>query len=135
MNRCRYDRLVGPQGFTLLEVLFVLVIVAFLTVITLERWDELVEEHRIRAVSACVAELNARETMVWAQTLVSTGHWPGDEFLFSKLDNDLGRDFHWAKSGPLIQGGRIVFQGHIAVALERLPSTAQTPGRWRVHEP
>lgn len=135
MTRYRKGLFADTKGFTLLEILFVLVIVAFLTVITLERWEELVDEHRMRAVSACVAELNARETMVWAQALVSTRHWPGDEFLFSKLDGDLGRDFHWAKSGPLIQGGRIVFQGHITVALERLPSTAQSPGRWRIHEP
>lgn len=123
------------RGFTLIEILFVLLIVGFLTVISLEKWDQLVERHGQMALFGGVAELNARETMLWAKDRVSKQSWRNDVTFFSTMDTDLGRDFEWLAPGPSPAGGRLSFQGRFTVDLERRPSTAQSPGRWTAHDP
>jgi prepilin-type N-terminal cleavage/methylation domain-containing protein len=123
------------RAFTLLEILFVLLIVAFLTAATLKHWDSLIEHHQTMAVVAGVAELNARETFIWAKTLVSEPGWQDDDGIFMQIDTDLGKDFTWQAPGPSAAGGRLAFQNRFVEKLERLPSTAQNPGRWRIHEP
>jgi prepilin-type N-terminal cleavage/methylation domain-containing protein len=128
------EQVLDARGFTLLEILFVLVIVGFLAVITLERWDALLVRNQTMAVYAAVAELNARETLVWARVKISETGWQGDASLFSEFDADLGEDFSWTGSPPLTSGGQISFQDRFMVSLARNPSTSRTPGRWTIHD-
>jgi prepilin-type N-terminal cleavage/methylation domain-containing protein len=131
----REGRISNENAFTLLEILFVLIIIGFLTAGFLKRWDELVERYGRMAVLAGVAELNYREKMVWAKAVVSKEGWQGDAALFSELDTDLGDDFMWMDKRPTITGGHLAFQDIFTFDLSRTPSTAETPGRWINHGP
>ena len=135
MDHHHDEVLYNDLAFTLLEILFVLLIIGFLAAGALKRWDSMVEEYGRMVVHAGVAELNAREKFVWAKAVVSEKGWQGDAGLFSSLDTNLGKDYVWMGKGPGITGGRLLFQGRFRFSLDRFPSTAKTPGRWKNHEP
>ena len=135
MNQHRDGKFHDSNAFTLLEVLFVLLIIGFLAAGSLYRWDYLVNKYGRMVVHAGVAELNSRETLVWAKVVVSDKGWQDDALLFSKLDKNLGEDYTWLDHGPDNHGGRISFQDMFTFVLVRLPSTATSPGNWRKHEP
>lgn len=133
MNQHQEGQKLNEKAFTLLEILFVLLIVGFLAAESLRRWDELIEKHGRMAVFAGVAELNSRETMMWAKVMVSEKGWLGDAALFSEFDTDLGKDFKWLKPGPSVQGGRLSFQDRFIVEVGRVQSSKEHPGRWQIH--
>ena len=123
------------RAFSLLEILFVLLIIGFLAAGSLKRWDALVEEYGRMVVYAGTAELNAREKFVWAKAVISEKGWQSDDTLFLRLDTNLGKDYVWLEKGPSIDGGRFAFQDRFRYTLVRFPSTAENPGRWQNHEP
>lgn len=125
----------NDKAFTLLEILFVLLIIGFLSAGSLRKWDAMVEEYGRMVVNAGVAELNAREKFVWAMAVVSKEGWQSDAALFSHLDTNLGKDYAWIGQGPVMDGGRLSFQDRFVFSLVRFPSRAKTPGRWQNHEP
>lgn len=135
MNRLQEGIAIGKKAFTLLEILFVLLIIGFLAAGSLNRWDAMIDEYGRMVVYAGVAELNAREKFVWAKAVVSEEGWQGDAALFSILDTDLGNDFTWMDQEPTVTGGRLAFQDMFTFDLDRMPSKTETPGRWMNHGP
>ncbi|MBU1172921.1 MAG: type II secretion system GspH family protein [Proteobacteria bacterium] len=120
------------KAFTLLEILFVLLIVGFLAAASLKRFGELTDKHVKMGLIAGRAELNARESLIWANGKLSKTGWQDDATLFSFMDTDLGKDYAWTMD-PSAKGGRLVFLGRYSRDLDREASTKAHPGRWRVH--
>lgn len=135
MNVSREGKMSDKNAFTLLEVLFVLLIVGFLAAGSLRHWNKMIEEYGWQVAYAGVAELNAREKLIWARAVVSDSGWHDDVILFSTLETDLGNDFNWRSNDPTITGGQLEFQDMFTFELRRLPSSHKTPGHWRIHEP
>ena len=124
-NCCRND-----QGFTLLEIIAVMVILSILAAIAVPRYVSLDESSRQRAIDAGISELNGRETLTWSNAKISVSGWVSDEKTFGQIDPYLGDEYDWATDDPDSSGGTITFKDSSAVTLTRTESTNEKPGSW-----
>lgn len=119
----------AEAGFTLVEIIAVLVILSLLAALTIPRFINLDQSASWQALASGVAQLNSREVMTWSNVKLSDTGWIDDAQVFSQLNTDLGNDYRWTPSAA-IGGGTLGFKG-FTVSLNRSPSTATSPGRWQ----
>ena len=119
----------NQKGFTLLEVLAVVVILGVLVSIGVHRYEQLSDAAEKKSLAVAIRELNIRETMTWARLKISIAGWPGDDDVFKSLQTDLGEEYFW-DSKPGKEGGRLRFKSNSA-KLSRIPSTIGSPAVWK----
>ena len=118
----------GQEGFTLIEIIAILIILGILAAVAIPRYIDLTANAENRAIDAGIAELNGRESLTWANLKISTAGWADDATTFAALNTDLGTDYSWSVAAA-VGGGTLDF-GSTAVALTRTASTNTAPGRW-----
>ena len=119
----------NQKGYTLLEVMAVVVILGVLVSIAVYRYDRLSDAAEKQSLAIGIRELNIRETMTWARLKISIAGWPGDDHVFKSLQTDLGEDYSW-DSTPAKEGGLLRFKSN-AANLSRVPSTIRSPAVWK----
>ena len=116
------------RGFTLIELVAVLVIMGVLGSAGVHKFGMLTDTAGLKTLEASITELNVRETLTWYNIKMSSESWTSDETVFAQVDKNLGPDFAW-NSGPTKDGGSLSFRDY-AISLKREPSTDSTCSRW-----
>ena len=116
------------KGFTLLELMAVLVILGVMFSVAIKKFDLISDSASITAIKAGVRELNIQETMVWTQIKLSDIGWTSDADVYNAVGKNLGQGYRW-NPGPTIPGGTLHYNSQ-SVVLVRNQSTRNSVGSW-----
>ena len=128
MDMMRTTLIGNRKGFTLLELMSVLVIMGIMFSAAIRKFDLLSDSASITAIKAGVRELNTQETLVWIDMKLSGTGWTSDVDVYNAVEKNLGQGYSW-NPGPAIGGGTVYYKSQ-SVALVRTQSTLRSVGSW-----
>ena len=123
------NKIANQTGFTLVEIMAVMVIIGVIGSIGTQKFEFLSDTSRQTALQSTAEELNARESLIWANVKLSNEGWIDDETLFLQIDTDFGDKYNWS-SGPSETGG-ILKLDSVSIHLTRIQSTTKSAGKWQ----
>ena len=116
------------KGFTLIELISVMIIMGVVASVSIEKFDLLSDTASQQALYSGIKELNIRESLTWTNLKISSAGYTRDEDLYPLIDTDLGGGFSW-NPGPTISGGTLYFRANLKT-LTRIASTETSAGKW-----
>lgn len=124
----RKHRLSNASGFTLLELMSVLVIMGVIFSISIKKFEIISDTASLTALRVGVRELNTRETLVWTDMKLSDAGWTNDADVFSAVDKKIGHKYGW-NPAPNVSGGKLHYETQF-VDLTRDASTNKSTAAW-----
>ena len=88
-NMNRTFSILNQKGFTLIELIAVLLILSVLFSITIRKFDLLSDTASQSALLEGVKELNTRETLEWTKLKLSNSGWTSDADVFAEMEKAL----------------------------------------------
>ena len=85
----------NQKGFTLVEIIAVLIILSVLAAVAVPRYIDLADNSKQRAIDGAISELNGRESLTWANQKISTTGYDGDQKVLDAFDYNLGSNYTW----------------------------------------
>jgi len=123
-----FIRLKKSDGFTLIEMIAVLVIISVWSAVIVKRVGAISDTSERNALVQGVIELNTREALTWFNIKMSDAGFESDEKVWAEIDTNLGDEYVWT-DGPTTVGGDLRF-GSQTFALTRNVSTPENPASW-----
>ena len=121
----------NQKGFTLIEMMAVLVILGVLVSVTIKKYGEIGDTAASRGLQAGVSELNARETLVWAKHMFADRGFKDDATVWAEMDKNIGSAYSWTAGPDRLLGGTLLFRWK-STELDRDEATATTAARWHL---
>lgn len=122
----------NQKGFTLLELMSVLVIMGVMVSVAIKKFDLLSVTASTTAIKTGVRELNTRETLVWTRIKLSETGWSNDADVHNEVDKGLGTGYSWDPTPPPSTGGTLYYKSQ-SVILTRTESTMNSVGSWQAN--
>jgi prepilin-type N-terminal cleavage/methylation domain-containing protein len=119
----------GDDGFTLVEIIAVLVILGILAVLAVPRYIDIEQNARQKTFNTALTEINAREFLTWSDSKISDSGYVSDAKIFGAMNYTVDPNFVWNAGDPTISGGTLDFKGQ-SFTLSRAASTNQIPAVW-----
>lgn len=126
----------NQQGFTLIEIIAVLILLGILAAVAVPKYMDLTEEAKNKGVDAAIAELNSRETMVWGKVKLAAAPPTTDAAMDTAVlaeasySTVLGADYVWTTAASAT-GGVLNFKvATTGVTLTRTAATLTSPAKW-----
>ena len=122
-------KLLNDTGLTLIEIIAVLVILGILSSLAVPRYIDLENNARQKAIGTAVSEINARETLTWADFKISTSGFVSDSKIFGEMNYGLDPNYTCNSGDPTVTGGTLIFKGE-SFTLSRSASSNLKAAVW-----
>jgi prepilin-type N-terminal cleavage/methylation domain-containing protein len=130
MERKRQRIFLSQRGYTLVEVIAVLVIFSVLASVVIPRYVDFETGAKQRAIEVAIAELNGREGLTWVNHKISVSGYVDDNKIHGEMVYVIDPEYTWNPGEPTVSGGTLNFKG-VSANLNRIPSNPTKPAEWR----
>jgi len=117
------------KGFTLVEIIAVLLILGVLTVAIVPKLIKVDRSAEIHGIKVGVQEINDREKLTWSNKKIGNDSYSDeelDEIIKLEVNRDISYKYSWS-------GDTLTFCG-ISISLERIPATNKKPAYYKEKE-
>ena len=122
-------RTINQKGFTLIEIIAVLVVLGLLASVAVPRYVDLENNAKQKTIDTLKSEINGRESLTWANHKISASGFVSDVKIFGELNFNFDPNYTWNPGNPTASGGILNFKGE-SFTLSRTASSYLDPAVW-----